>query len=338
MKVKRVLEQSIQEFCRSINTQCIRVADLGCASGSNTFLAIREIIDCIDQEYQHKLSNSLPLSIQIFLNDLESNDFNTIFKSLPDFYEQLGPQSGRSCFIAAVPGSFYGRLFPDNFIHFVHSSSSLHWLSEIPRGLVTETGLPLSKGNIYITKTSPSYVHDAYLDQFEKDFTNFLRMRAIEMVPCGHLLLTLHSRTAGGEGYCYQDILGMTLSDMVMEGLIKEATLDHFSLPLYEPSMEEVKHIIENEGSFKIRHLETIDLAWNDADIASSLMEVVSDKHIMGEYSARNVRVAFQHILASHFGEDIMDDLFCMLARKFSDHIDKMNKAKEILVVSLSKA
>ncbi|CDP16806.1 unnamed protein product [Coffea canephora] len=66
-------------------------------------------------------------------------------------------------------------------MHFIHSSYSLHWLSQVPRGLVTEEGLPLNKGNIYIGKTSPKSVHDAYLDQFERDFTNFLSARADEI-------------------------------------------------------------------------------------------------------------------------------------------------------------
>ena len=63
-----------------------------------------------------------------------SNDFNFIFKLLPSFYQKLEESYGRgsrSCFIAAMPGSFYGRLFPDNSMHFIHSSYSLHWLSQV---------------------------------------------------------------------------------------------------------------------------------------------------------------------------------------------------------------
>lgn len=70
---------------------------------------------------------------QVYLNDLPGNDFNTLFRSLPAFYEKLKKEKGRessACFIAGVPGSFYGRLFPTGSLDFIHSSSSLHWLSQ----------------------------------------------------------------------------------------------------------------------------------------------------------------------------------------------------------------
>lgn len=73
----------------------------------------------------------------MFLNDLPGNDFNALFRSLPDMYKKLGEedQTGNTlfgaCFIAGVPGSFYGRLFPNKSMHFFHSSYSLMWLSKV---------------------------------------------------------------------------------------------------------------------------------------------------------------------------------------------------------------
>lgn len=135
-KVKHFLKESTEELSSSYqNAKCIRIADLGCSSGPNTFLSTENMIESIDEVY-HKLGHKPP-SIEVFLNDLEGNDFNNIFKLLPNFYDKL-EENGRSrgsCFIAAMPGSFYGRLFPENSVHFIHSSYSLHWLSQVSNHL-----------------------------------------------------------------------------------------------------------------------------------------------------------------------------------------------------------
>jgi hypothetical protein len=110
---------------------CIQVADLGCSSGPNTFLVISEIVDTVHGIYQQ--TNNKSPELQVFLNDLPGNDFNTVFKSLPAFYKKLKEEKGDfgPCFVSGLAGSFYGRLFPSQSLHFVHSSNSLHWLSQV---------------------------------------------------------------------------------------------------------------------------------------------------------------------------------------------------------------
>ncbi|CDP21471.1 unnamed protein product [Coffea canephora] len=319
MNVNHELNRSIQEFCQAnlAEAECIRVADLGCASGPNTLLAVESIIDSINRECHNLNILKLP-NIQVFLNDLLSNDFNSIFKLLPSFYQKLEESYGRgsrSCFIAAMPGSFYGRLFPDNSMHFIHSSYSLHWLSQVPSGLVTEEGLPLNKGSIYIGKTSPKSVHDAYLDQFDRDFTNFLSARADELVSGGHLFVTLAPKIDDPVAYNVQDLLGMTMNDMVSEGLIDEKALDTFNLPHYRPSLEEVKTIIEKNRALKIRYLDTIQL----------------------RYRSRSLRAISEPIFQAHFGDGIMNDFFTKLAANISQHQGKMKSPINSLVLSLSR-
>ncbi|MBA0629283.1 hypothetical protein Godav_023865 [Gossypium davidsonii] len=66
---------------------CMKVVDLCCSSGPNTFMAIWHIIDVIHgicQQEQLKL-----LEFEVLLNDLSENDFNFVFKSMPGFYERL---------------------------------------------------------------------------------------------------------------------------------------------------------------------------------------------------------------------------------------------------------
>ena len=125
-KVKETLEESVKDMvCAYYSTvfpECLRIADLGCSSGPNTLSVVSEIIDTIDET--RLCLNKKPPVFQVFLNDLPRNDFNNIFQSLlPSFCKWLEKDKGSEfgpCFVAAVPGSFYGRLFPNQF-HALHS-------------------------------------------------------------------------------------------------------------------------------------------------------------------------------------------------------------------------
>lgn len=132
LNAKPIVEESIRRVYCTILPKCLKVADLGCSSGPNAFMAVNDIINTVDSTTSNL--NRRPPIFQLFMNDLPGNDFNTIFKSLSQFYETLeekkGPEFG-PCFINATPGTFYNRLFPDQSMHFFHSSYSVHWLSQV---------------------------------------------------------------------------------------------------------------------------------------------------------------------------------------------------------------
>ncbi|MED6131545.1 hypothetical protein PIB30_010591 [Stylosanthes scabra] len=128
---KPILEESIMRLYSILHPCCLKVADLGCSSGPNALQVIYDIANVVDRTTCN-LALELP-SFQFFLNDLFGNDFNTIFKSLPQFLRILEEEKAHKfgpCFVNATPGTFYKRLFPNNFLHLVHSSYSLHWLSQ----------------------------------------------------------------------------------------------------------------------------------------------------------------------------------------------------------------
>lgn len=129
--VKRITIETIQEIYLTTTPSSLGIADLGCSSGPNTLSFIKDVFAAVEGTSNQA---SLPApEFRVYLNDLPTNDFNTIFKALPDFYKELRQGSNRrpSIFIAAFPGSFYGRLFPSNCLHFIYSSYSLHWLSQV---------------------------------------------------------------------------------------------------------------------------------------------------------------------------------------------------------------
>ncbi|XP_074314756.1 putative methyltransferase TCM_000168 [Silene latifolia] len=203
------------------------MADMGCSSGPNSLLVVSKINDVID-EASRSINRQCP-QFGVFLNDLPGNDFNALFNLLPAFKQDLEEDKGSSfgpCFVSGIPKSFYRRVFPDKFLHFVHSSYSVHWLSQVnkshqnenvPRGLVSENGEALNKGNIYIADSSPEEIHKAYYAQFKKDFTLFLKLRSKEMVSQGGMVLVLQGSFNSDNPDSIYELLGSTLQDMVLK-------------------------------------------------------------------------------------------------------------------------
>ncbi|XP_022133104.1 salicylate carboxymethyltransferase-like [Momordica charantia] len=333
---KPIAEEAIDKLYGSTLPKTFTIADLGCSSGPNTFMAVSQLIKAVENA-RRKLCKD-PIEYQVFLNDLPGNDFNTIFKSLPGFLEsfkmEIGCDDLGPCLFTGVPGSFYGRLFPSRSVHFVHSSYSLHWLSEVPRGLEE------NKRNIYMAETSPKSVVSAYYNQFQKDFSLFLKCRAEELVEGGCMVLTLlgrRSQDPTSKECCYiWELLALALNDMVSEGMIEEEELESFNLPKYMPSAAEMKIEIVKEGSFVINGIQVSKVDWNIVynDKQLDTLEEVRD---CGYNVAKYMRAVAEPIVVSHFGEHIIDELFI----RYGDIIvDRMAKEKTEFVnvtISLTK-
>ncbi|MBA0574512.1 hypothetical protein Golob_001706, partial [Gossypium lobatum] len=79
-KTRPFLEDTIKDILsKMVPVPCIKVADLGCASGPNTFFPACGIVDIVTRICQEAHCESPEL--QVLLNDLPKNDFNTVFKS-----------------------------------------------------------------------------------------------------------------------------------------------------------------------------------------------------------------------------------------------------------------
>ncbi|CAK9135754.1 unnamed protein product [Ilex paraguariensis] len=113
----------------------LNVADLGCAAGPNTFSVILTVKESL--EAKCKDLNCQPPELEVYLNDLPNNDFNLLFKDLSRLGEDQKSDVLLPCFVMGAPGSFYGRLIPRSWLHLVHSSSSVHWLSQFCMNLRT---------------------------------------------------------------------------------------------------------------------------------------------------------------------------------------------------------
>lgn len=109
-------------------------------------------------------------------------------------------------------------------------------------------------------------------------------------------------------------LLTKNLLVLCLKGLIEEEKLDDCNMPIYLPTPEEVRHVIQKEGSFHITRFETFKVTW-DAEMGDD------DLQMRGKYAAATIRAVFESILTTHFGEEIMDGLFEKFASKVSQYM-----------------
>ncbi|XP_007009070.2 PREDICTED: probable caffeine synthase 2 [Theobroma cacao] len=296
--VPKAVQSLFTETDHSIPLQVVNVADLGCAVGPQPLEFMSTVIESILKKCG-EMGREMP-EIQFFLNDLVGNDFNTLFKGLSVVQEKYKKVSW---FAMGAPGSFHGRLFPRNSMHLVYSCYSVHWLSEAPK-ITNEAGLPLNKGKIYMSKTSPPAVTKAYLSQFQEDFSSLLKFRSQELAPNGRVVLIFNGRQTAdptNKDTCYTwDLLAEALSYLVSQGLVDEGKLDSFNVPYYNPSQEEIKHLVDKEGSLTIEFIDTIELEIGGPNGYWS----------SPESRIRGHRCFTEPLLSHQFGERLMDKLY----------------------------
>lgn len=158
------------------DSNTFRIADLGCATGPNTFVLVQDIIKSVETSLE---SNSSKPEFLVFFNDLPTNDFNTLFTSLPQ---------DRSYLAVGVPGSFYDRVLPQSSVHIVVAVAATHWLSSVPTDVLDKSSKAWNKGKVHYSNAAEEVVK-AYEKQFGRDMEKFLEARAKEIVSGGLLVV-----------------------------------------------------------------------------------------------------------------------------------------------------
>ncbi|KAL6181466.1 hypothetical protein ACLB2K_048121 [Fragaria x ananassa] len=286
---KELLEKAIAEKpdidILSASTS-FKIADLGCSVGPNTFFAVENIVEALELKYQRQGMNSQVPEFQVFFNDHTSNDFNMLFKSLPQ---------NRRYYAAGVPGSFYGRVFPNASLHFVHSSYAIHWLSRVPKEVLNRNSPTWNKGHICYSNSADEVVK-AYEAQYAEDMDCFLHARAQEVVYGGLMVLTFPGRPNGSpHSHSWINLslqlLESCLMDLVRKGVVSEEKVDSFNMPLYSMSPQELEAAIKRNGCFSI-------------DIMADLPRP------MAQLLATHLRGSMEEDLKQQFGEEVLDELF----------------------------
>lgn len=111
-----------------------------------------------------------------------------------------------------------------------------------------------------------------------------------------------------------------------LQGLIEEKKLDEFNIPHYNPSPEEVKQVVENEGSFTIDRLDASQVDWNVYE---------ND----GAYNiTKCIRSVAESLLVNQFGHAVMDKLFQRYLEIIADTISKETTQFFSVIVTVTKS
>ncbi|KAI3932741.1 hypothetical protein MKW92_028007 [Papaver armeniacum] len=294
-----------------------RIVDLGCSVGSNSLISVNAIIEAMDLKFESyfqglQLKQTATPEFQVYFNDIASNDFNTLFRLIP---------LEKRYFAAGVPGSFYGRLFPRASLHFVISSTALHWLSRVPKEIGDINSSAWNKGRIHYSNASKE-VLQAYSAQYVMDMEAFLLARGHEIV-CGGLMFilvpaiadeTLISQTSPG---LLLDVLGSCLMELAKTDIVDEAKVDSFNMPSYLTSPKQVKELVERNGCFTIERLEILETLFPPASGAQIL--------------TNHMRAASEEIFKQHFGfsDDDLDKLFDLYSERLVDPLTIFTKSED---------
>ncbi|XLS49851.1 hypothetical protein HN51_010528 [Arachis hypogaea] len=109
--------------------------------------------------------------------------------------------------------------------------------------------------------------------------------------------------------------------------LIEATKLESFNLPLYDPTIEEAKEVIEKEGSFTLQRLESVIMDW-DGNINEGVDDNNKlDLNMRAQFISKQYRAGFEPLLKAQFGENVMDELF----RRYKNKIAQLFMEVEIL-------
>ncbi|KDO38676.1 hypothetical protein CISIN_1g039444mg, partial [Citrus sinensis] len=120
-------------------------------------------------------------------------------------------------------------------------------------------------------------------------------------------------------------------------GSIEESKLKSSNFPIYTPYVDEVKQVIEREGSFDILQLETFHVSWLEGFVENDNEGL--DKYARGKHVTRLVRAVVESLVSSICGDDaIAEEIYRRYEIKVTDEIlEKGRGAFANLLISLVK-
>jgi len=160
-KALQITSDLITKYLPPLLQKDIKIADFGCSEGKNAMEIVKFTISHI-----RKTNNNN--NIQVYFEDLESNNWSEIFKIANKQLNQ------REVYFSAVGKTFYQRNFPNNYLDVAFSGNAFHWASEL---------LGLKEGFLFPISSMNSEDKMNWNSLSKKDWDTILYHRSFEMKP-----------------------------------------------------------------------------------------------------------------------------------------------------------
>ncbi|OEL25416.1 Indole-3-acetate O-methyltransferase 1 [Dichanthelium oligosanthes] len=131
----------------------------------------------------------------------------------------------------------------------------------------------------------------------------------------------------------FGDMFQDSWHDLVQEGLIDVEQVDSFNVPVYAPTMEEFRKVVDADGSFRINRLEMV--------MGSSLVvDRPDDPGAVGRTVANIERSLLGALVDEHIGKALGDQLLDRLRRQAEERALELMEEMQFphVVCSLSLA
>lgn len=120
--------------------------------------------------------------------------------------------------------------------------------------------------------------------------------------------------------------------------MIEEAKLESFNIPVYEPTVEEVKHVIQEEESLFLERLEVVITAWDEGiNIEGGDDDSFHGENVRVEIISKHVQAAMEPLLSEKFDAEVIKELFVRFQKKIMQimKVEKLESAT--FVISITK-
>jgi SAM dependent carboxyl methyltransferase len=200
------------------------MVDYGSATGRNSADPVRTIIEVVRRR-------AAALPIVVFHNDQPANDFSSLFAWLES--PQGYPHAAEGVFAYGSGRSFYGRVFPDEYVDIGWSANAGHWLSRVPETIPDHI----------CYRRGASGLDEPFSRQATEDWTRFVEHRAHELRVGGRMVVSIVSvddhGSSGGDHFL--DVVNEALLELMQADRLRRDEYTRMAIATYIRTVDDLE-------------------------------------------------------------------------------------------------